>query len=184
MCFWDCFVFFRVFFEKNTDFPSLNPLSSHTSKFCLYHSCSHSQIFIIHKWRQIAWRVILFALITLRTYMIICASVDIRSENTVDNLKVKYFVKFPLTAVHLTSAVVCPFNICWFRFWKRRWVIVLCDIMCDISNLFRPILYVISALLSVAAVFLSRKLIPIHGCSFNICCCLNLYTTVHMADTN
>jgi hypothetical protein len=39
----------------------------------------------------------------------------------------------------------------------------LCDIMCDISNLFRLIFYVISALLS-AAVFLSRELIPIHGC--------------------
>jgi hypothetical protein len=31
-------------------------------------------------------------------------------------------------------------------------VIVLCDIMCDISNLFRRIFYVISALLSAAAV--------------------------------
>jgi hypothetical protein len=46
---------------------------------------------------------------------------------------------------------------------------VLCDIVCDIFNLFRLILYVISALSSAAAaaaaaaaaVFLSRELIPI-----------------------
>jgi hypothetical protein len=37
---------------------------------------------------------------------------------------------------------------------------VLCDIMCDISNLFCLLFYVISALSAV--VFLSRELIPVH----------------------
>jgi hypothetical protein len=38
---------------------------------------------------------------------------------------------------------------------------VLCDIMCDISNLFRHIFHVISAL-SALNIF--------HACALNICC--------------